>query len=88
MSKDLGLEGTESSILGRALENMPAIVKNVLILRLHHKLQYREIAAVLGISIETAKAHLYVGQVQLREEVKRAALETSDAREHISVSAD
>jgi RNA polymerase sigma-70 factor (ECF subfamily) len=55
--------------LARAVEGLPPQMKQVLALRVDHDLKYREIAAVLQISIETVKAHLFQARQRLRAEL-------------------
>jgi len=52
----------------RALQELPAQMRRCFILRFHQELQYREIASVMQISIQTVKSHLH----QARERLKAA----------------
>jgi RNA polymerase sigma-70 factor (ECF subfamily) len=55
--------------LARAVQGMPPQMRQVLSLRVDQDLKYREIAAVLQISIETVKAHLFQARQRLRDEL-------------------
>jgi RNA polymerase sigma-70 factor (ECF subfamily) len=55
--------------LAKAVQELPPQMRQVLALRVDHELKYREIAAVLQISIETVKAHLFQARQRLREEL-------------------
>jgi RNA polymerase sigma factor (sigma-70 family) len=47
------------------LDQLPPQMRRCVYLRLYHDLKYREIATVMGISIETVKAHLHQAQKRL-----------------------
>jgi len=53
----------------RAVKELPPQMGQVLALRIDQDLKYREIAAVLQISIETVKAHLFQARQRLRTEL-------------------
>src|SRR5215210_1548428 len=55
--------------LARAMRELPPQMRQVLSLRVDQDLKYREIAAVLQISIETVKAHLFQARQRLRAEL-------------------
>lgn len=55
--------------LARAMRGLPPQMRQVLALRVDQDLKYREIAAVLQISIETVKAHLFQARQRLRTEL-------------------
>jgi len=55
--------------LARAVNELPPQMGQVLSLRVGRDLKYREIAAVLQISIETVKAHLFQARQRLRAEL-------------------
>jgi len=48
------------------LEQLPPQMRRCVYLRLYQDLKYREIAALMGISIETVKAHLHQAQKRLK----------------------
>jgi RNA polymerase sigma-70 factor (ECF subfamily) len=50
----------------RALQELPQQMRRCFILRFHQELQYRDIATVMQISIQTVKSHLH----QARERLK------------------
>ncbi len=53
------LEDERTRTLRQAVEELPPKMRQVLLLRVDQSLKYREIAALLEVSIETVKAHLY-----------------------------
>jgi RNA polymerase sigma-70 factor (ECF subfamily) len=55
--------------LAQAMEGLPPQMRQVLSLRVDQDLKYREIAAVLQISVETVKAHLFQARQRLRTEL-------------------
>ncbi len=55
--------------LTRAMSGLPPQMRQVLQLRVDQDLKYREIAAVLQISVETVKAHLFQARQRLRSEL-------------------
>lgn len=55
--------------LARAVNALPPQMRQVLQLRIGQDLKYREIATVLGISVETVKAHLFQARKRLGEEL-------------------
>jgi RNA polymerase sigma-70 factor, ECF subfamily len=50
-----------------ALEELPAQMRRVCLLRFVHELKYREVAVLLQISIETVNAHLHQAKKRLTE---------------------
>lgn len=67
------LEGLLSSerfaLLKRELENLPARMRFCFLLRFHQGLKYREIANVMGVSVETVKSQLFQARGRLKETV-------------------
>ncbi|HYO14380.1 MAG TPA: RNA polymerase sigma factor [Thermoanaerobaculia bacterium] len=55
--------------LARVVKSLPPQMGQVLALRTDQDLKYREIAAVLQISVETVKAHLFQARQRLRAEL-------------------
>jgi len=55
--------------LTRIMSGLPPQMRQVLQLRVEQDLKYREIAAVLQISVETVKAHLFQARQRLRSEL-------------------
>jgi RNA polymerase sigma-70 factor, ECF subfamily len=61
--------GEGSRLLKAAIERLPPQMRSCLVLRVYRDLQYREIASVLQVSIETVKAHLFQARQRLRSEL-------------------
>jgi RNA polymerase sigma-70 factor, ECF subfamily len=59
-----------SRILREAIDKLPAQMRRCLVLRVDQDLKYREIAAVLRLSPETVKAHLFQARKRLEEELR------------------
>ncbi len=57
----------------RAVHELPEQMRQCLTLRLYHDLSYREIAAVMQIKLETAKAHLFQARRRLREKLAESS---------------
>jgi len=55
--------------LREALEDLPPQMRRCVELRVYEDLKYREIAAKMGISIDTVKAHLFQARQILREKL-------------------
>lgn len=55
------------SALREALGTLPPQMRRCLLLRLYHGRKYREVAEILGISIDAVKAHLGQAKVRLRQ---------------------
>lgn len=60
------LDEESRRLLGDALMKLPEQMRKCMILRVHQELSYQEIAVVMGISVETVKAHLYQGRGRMR----------------------
>lgn len=56
-----------------ALQNLPKQMRRVCLFRYAQGRKYREIASLLGISIETVKAHLHQAKNRLGERLEREA---------------
>jgi len=52
--------------LKEAVMNLPKQQRNCLFWQLYHELSLKEIAVVMGISVETVKAHLHMGRAKLK----------------------
>lgn len=63
------LDRERSRLLREAIETLPAQMRRCLVLRVEQDLKYREIAAVLRLSTETVKAHLFQARKRLQEEL-------------------
>lgn len=57
----------KAGALRHAISSLPEQMRRCVTLRINSGLKYREIAIVLGISIETVKAHLHQGRKRLQE---------------------
>ena len=60
------LEDERLAKLREAMDELPPQMRRCVQLRVYQDLSYREIAAILGVSIDTVKAHLYQARQQLR----------------------
>lgn len=63
------LDRERADVLAEALDQLPGQMRRCVLLRLHQGLKYREIAAVLNISISTVKAHLFQARHRLRKDL-------------------
>jgi len=63
------LQDERSQVLWSALVDLAPQMQRCVMLRLGQDLKYKEIAGLLGISIETVKAHLFQARQQLREKL-------------------
>lgn len=59
--------------LARTIDELPDQMRQCLKLRLDQELEYREIATVMGLSIDTVKTHLLQARRRLRERLGDAA---------------
>lgn len=64
---DQTLADERARLLRAAVEELPAKMRQCLLLRIDHDMKYREIAAVLQISIETVKSQLFQAKERLKE---------------------
>jgi RNA polymerase sigma-70 factor (ECF subfamily) len=67
---DALLRKERSQKLHEAMESLPAQMRRCVELRVHHDLRYREIAAVLQLSVETVKVHLFQARKRLKERLQ------------------
>lgn len=58
-----------SQLLAKAIDDLPAAWRRCVVLRAHHGLKYREIAAVLNISLETVKLNLHNAKARLKHQL-------------------
>lgn len=65
------LEREKLEKMREAMRELPEQMRRCVQLRLLKELSYQEIAAVMGISINTVKAHLHQSQKVLREKLSR-----------------
>jgi RNA polymerase sigma-70 factor (ECF subfamily) len=63
------LHGESAERLRKALDTLPPQMRRCVLLRVHQDLKYREIAALMGVSIETVKSHLYQARQQLLQKM-------------------
>jgi RNA polymerase sigma-70 factor (ECF subfamily) len=63
------LRKERSRLLREAVEKLPEQMRRCLILRVYHDLRYREIGAVMRLSPETVKVHLFQARKRLQREL-------------------
>jgi RNA polymerase sigma-70 factor, ECF subfamily len=63
------LRKERSRLLREAVEKLPDQMRRCLVLRVYQEMKYREIAALLRLSPETVKVHLFQARKRLREEL-------------------
>jgi RNA polymerase sigma-70 factor, ECF subfamily len=63
------LRKERSRLLREAVEKLPEQMRRCLVLRVYQEMKYREIAALLRLSPETVKVHLFQARRRLREEL-------------------
>ena len=63
------LQEERSKLLKAAIERLPDQMRKCLMLRVYQELRYREIAAVMRLSPETVKVHLFQARRRLQEEL-------------------
>jgi len=59
----------QSAILQKAISGLPPQMRRCVFLRVNQGLKYREVAVVMGINIDTVKAHLGQATARLRREL-------------------
>jgi len=64
---DVFLRRQSRALLLKAIETLPEQMRRCCTLRHKHNLKYKDIAAEMGISIETVKAHLHQARLRLTE---------------------
>lgn len=66
--KDKRIEQTETAqVVKQALNQLPDMQKDVIILRFYHEFKLREIARIVGVSLPTAKSRLKQGLDKLKQ---------------------
>ena len=65
------LAGEQRAVLRQALDDLPPRMRRCVLLRIDHDLKYREIAALLRVSIETVKSQLSQARDRLEAQVGR-----------------
>lgn len=63
------LRRERSRLLREAVEKLPEQMRRCLVLRVYQEMKYREIAALMRLSPETVKVHLFQARKRLREEL-------------------
>jgi RNA polymerase sigma-70 factor (ECF subfamily) len=69
------LEKEKLDQVRQALQELPPQMRSCLLLRVDDELSYREIAAVMGISINTVSAHLHQARKLMEEKLGRYFVE-------------
>lgn len=64
---DNALTGERRALLQRELQVMPPQMRRCILLLVYQGCKYREIAALLQISIETVKSHLHQAKTRLKQ---------------------
>jgi RNA polymerase sigma-70 factor (ECF subfamily) len=72
---DRVLAGERRDGLMAAVAELPDQMRRCVELRLRHDLSYREIAAVLNLSIETVKVHFFQARKKLRRSLEESELD-------------
>jgi RNA polymerase sigma-70 factor (ECF subfamily) len=70
---DQAAAGEENARLEAALQQLPAIFREVLTLRIHEQMKLEEIAKLIHIPVATVKTRLYRGVMALRPALKGGA---------------
>jgi RNA polymerase sigma-70 factor (ECF subfamily) len=71
---DLAIARERRTSVRAALEDLPPQMRRCCVLRYERGLKYQEIATLMGISIETVKAHLHQGRKRLAERLEDGGL--------------
>jgi len=61
------LDAERRAALQAAVAELPEKMRRCLVLRIYHELSYQEVAAMLQLSVETVKAHLYQARGKLKQ---------------------
>ncbi len=67
----------QAALLRQALNVLPAQMRRCVLMRVDQELKYREIAAVMQLSIETVKSQIHQARQRLRSELDRYRAEES-----------
>jgi RNA polymerase sigma-70 factor, ECF subfamily len=73
------LQGERSHILHSAMQELPPQMRRCVELRVSQDMKYREIAALMGVSIDTVKAHLFQARQLLKKRLGDYFAETGFA---------
>ena len=60
------VQAERSQVVHKALQDLPSQMRRCVMLRVDYDLKYKDIAALMRISIETVKAHLFQARKQLK----------------------
>lgn len=60
-------ESQRWTALRQAIENLPPQMRRCLELRVHRELEYREIASLMKLNVNTVKAHLFQARQRLKD---------------------
>ncbi len=63
------LADEQARLLREAIDELPAQMRRCLLLRIDHDMKYREIAAVLQVSIDTVKSQLFQAKERLKDKL-------------------
>jgi RNA polymerase sigma-70 factor (ECF subfamily) len=63
------LTSERAEVLHRAMADLPPQMRRCVELRVYWDLKYKEIAVLMGVSIDTVKAHLFQARLQLRNKL-------------------
>jgi RNA polymerase sigma factor (sigma-70 family) len=69
------LAGDEARRVRAAIEALPALLRQAVVLRVLEDLSFRELAEVLGVPLQTAAARVRRALIQVRERLERAEIE-------------
>jgi RNA polymerase sigma factor (sigma-70 family) len=69
--------GDLNEVLHKALEQLPAIQRAVILLRDYEGYSYQEISAITNLSESQVKVYIYRGRVSLRKHLVRAGITVS-----------
>jgi RNA polymerase sigma-70 factor (ECF subfamily) len=75
---DDALRQEGQDVLRDAVAALPKQMRRCVLFRIYHQLKYRDIAELMGISIESVKAHLHQAQDKLRNLVAERARGAGD----------
>lgn len=85
--ESFSLDSMPCSILSKAIANVPADIRLMIILSIHWGLSYSEIADITGIALENVRAKMQAGRVALRNElIKVMGNVTEPQPDHASVN--
>jgi RNA polymerase sigma factor (sigma-70 family) len=69
------LAGHEARQVRDAIEGLPPLLRQAVVLRVLEELSFRELAEVLGVPLQTAAARVRRALIQVRERLERAEIE-------------